>query len=68
MSPQSELRRSSLHSHHPRLSPPISPGSYLSVITDLKTAQTLSVMAQHADPQDVRLPSLALQKKNHFLL
>lgn len=33
----------SLCSHHPWLSPPISPDSYLSVITDLKRAQTLSV-------------------------
>lgn len=33
----------SLCSHQPQLSPPISPDSYLSVITDLKTAQTLSI-------------------------
>lgn len=34
-----------LCSHHPWLSPPINPDSYSSVIIDLKTAQTLTVIA-----------------------
>lgn len=73
VSPPSEPHGSPLHSHHSRLSPPISPASYLSVITDLKTAQTLSVTAQARTPARRALahPGAAKkkkEKKNHFLL